>query len=162
ARSLTIIDRLFVPDDTYYTLTIARSMAHGHGPTTDGSTLTSGFQPLLGFVMTPVFLLTNSADAALRVDMLFLVLADTATIAVQFWCGPRRQLISAAAAFAVVAGPWWVWCTVALGTPVPTSGPAAHKLAPYPSFSKTTTSLAVGAVSGGPFQPWDWFRSRVL
>ena len=62
ARSLTIIDRLFVPDDTYYTLTIARSMAHGHGPTTDGSTLTSGFQPLLGFVMTPVFWLTNSAD----------------------------------------------------------------------------------------------------
>jgi hypothetical protein len=252
ARSLTIIDRLFVPDDTYYTLTIARSMAHGHGPTTDGSTLTSGFQPLLGFLMTPVFWLTDNADAALRVDLLLLVVADTATIvvlawvayrlagrfaaimaaglwaispvgirmslggletslailleialvavwiwandapsprrwaavgavaalaalaridalllvgllvAVQYWRGPRRQLISAAAAFVVVAGPWWVWCTVALGTPVPTSGPAAHKLAPYPSFSKTTTSLAVGAVSGGPFQPWDWFRARVV
>src|SRR5882757_7514778 len=44
-RPLEIVDRLFIPDDTYYTLTIARSMAHGHGPTVDGSTLTSGFQP---------------------------------------------------------------------------------------------------------------------
>ena len=78
-RPLTIIDRLFIPDDTYYTLTIARSIARGHGPTTDGSTLTSGFQPLLGFVMTPVFWLTNSADAALRADLLFLTVVDTAT-----------------------------------------------------------------------------------
>jgi hypothetical protein len=251
-RPLTIIDRLFIPDDTYYTLTIARSMAHGHGPTTDGTTLTSGFQPLLGFVMTPVFWLTNSADAALRANLLFLIVADTATIVVLAWVafrlagkaaailaaglwaispvgirmslggletslailceialvavwmwandapsarrwatvgavaalaalaridalllvgllvvvqcrhGPRRQLASAAAAFVVVAGPWWVWCTVALGTPVPTSGPAAHDLLPYPSFSKITTALAVGAVSGGPFQPWDWFRARVI
>ena len=56
ARSLVVLDRLFIPDDTYYTLTIARSIAHGHGPTTDGHTLTTGFQPLLAFVMTPVFL----------------------------------------------------------------------------------------------------------
>jgi len=54
-RPLAVIDRRFIPDDTYYTLTIARSIAHGHGPTVDGRTLTSGFQPLQGFLMTPVF-----------------------------------------------------------------------------------------------------------
>ena len=32
-RPVGVIDKLFVPDDTYYTLTIARSLAHGHGPT---------------------------------------------------------------------------------------------------------------------------------
>ena len=46
-RPLGVIDRLFVPDDTYYTLTIARSLARGHGPTVDGHVLTSGFQPLM-------------------------------------------------------------------------------------------------------------------
>jgi hypothetical protein len=52
-RSPTFLDRLFVPDDTYYTLTIARSIAHGLGPTVDGTHLTSGFQPLLAFLLLP-------------------------------------------------------------------------------------------------------------
>ena len=102
-RPLTIIDRLFIPDDTYYTLTIARSMAHGHGPTTDGTTLTSGFQPLLGFVMTPVFWLTNSADAALRANLLFLIVADTATIVVLAWVAFR---LAGKAAAILAAGLW--------------------------------------------------------
>lgn len=251
-RPLALIDRLFIPDDTYYTLTIARSMAHGHGPTVDGTTLTSGFQPLLGFLMTPVFWLTNSADAALRADLTLLVVVDTATIAVlawvayrlagrvaaivaaalwaispvaigmsfggletslaifveislvalwiwandrptalrwgmagavgglavlarvdalllvvllvvlQLWRGPRRPLALATVAAVGIVAPWWVWCTLTFGTPLPTSGPAAHQILPFPSFSSMTMSLAAGTVSGGPFQPLDWLRSRLI
>ena len=35
-RPIGVIDKLFIPDDTYYTLTIARSLANGDGPTVDG------------------------------------------------------------------------------------------------------------------------------
>ena len=54
SRSSLALDRLFVPDDTYYTLEIARSIARGLGPTVDGVHLTSGFQPLLAFLLVPV------------------------------------------------------------------------------------------------------------
>jgi hypothetical protein len=251
-RPLALIDRLFIPDDTFYTLTIARSLAHGHGPTVDGTTLTSGFQPLLGFLMTPVFWLTNSADAALRVDLAVLVVMDAMTILVlawiayrlagkvaaivaaalwaispvgiamslggletslamlfeitlvalwiwandrrtvtrwvvvgavagltvlartdalllvgllgliQLWRGPRRPVLPATLAGALVLAPWWIWCAATFGTPLPTSGPAAHHLQPFGSFSSMTVSLAAGAVSGGPFAPSDWLRSKLI
>lgn len=53
-RSLPALDRLFVPDDAYYTLAIARSLAAGLGPSTDGVHLTNGFQPLLAFLLVPL------------------------------------------------------------------------------------------------------------
>ena len=77
-RPIGVIDKLFIPDDTYYTLTIARSIANGHGPTVDGHTLTSGFQALLGFLMVPVYWLTDNPDTALRIDLALLVVVDTA------------------------------------------------------------------------------------
>lgn len=52
-RDPVAIDRLFMPDDAYYTLSIARSIALGHGPSMDGVHLTSGFQPLLAFLLVP-------------------------------------------------------------------------------------------------------------
>jgi hypothetical protein len=247
-RPIGVIDRLFVPDDTYYTLTIARSIAHGHGPTVDGTTLTSGFQALLGFVMVPVFWITKNPDTALRVDLAFLVVVDTLTIvalawvayrfagrvaavvaaslwaispvaismalggletslailaavslvgtwmwaneelgtkravimgavaglavlarvdllllvgllvALQLWRGPRRPLLPAALAGAAVVAPWWIWCTVEFGTPVPTSGPAAHNLAPLRPFSHEAFAQVAGAVVGGPFVVWRSLR----
>ncbi|SPH16753.1 hypothetical protein DEA8626_00264 [Defluviimonas aquaemixtae] len=69
-RPLDILDRLFVPDDTYYTLTIARSLAMGEGPVASHGTLTSGFQPLIAFLMVPVFWLGAEADQALRAVLL--------------------------------------------------------------------------------------------
>jgi hypothetical protein len=66
SRDLDVVDRLFVPDDTYYTLSIARSIAHGLGPTANGVQPTNGFQPLLAFLMVPVFSLTDSPDMGLR------------------------------------------------------------------------------------------------
>lgn len=79
-RDLDIVDRLFVPDDTYYTLAISRSLAHGDGPTIDGETRTSGFQPLLAFATSPVFLVTDDPDVPLRFVILLGGLADVLTI----------------------------------------------------------------------------------
>src|SRR3954468_9940558 len=84
-RPLGVIDKLFIPDDTYYTLTISRSIAHGHGPTVDGHTLTSGFQALLGFLMVPAYWLGGDPDTALRMDLALLVVVDTCTIVVLAW-----------------------------------------------------------------------------
>ena len=53
-RDPIAIDRLFMPDDAYYTLTIARSIGRGHGPSMDGVHLTNGFQPLLAFLLVPM------------------------------------------------------------------------------------------------------------
>ena len=88
-RPIGVIDRLFVPDDTYYTLSIARSIAHGHGPTVDGHTLTSGFQALLGFLLVPVYWLTDNLDLALRIDLALLVVVDTLTIVLLAWVAYR-------------------------------------------------------------------------
>jgi Dolichyl-phosphate-mannose-protein mannosyltransferase len=66
-RDLDVVDRLFVPDDTYYTLSIARSIAEGLGPTANGVQPTNGFQPLLAFLMVPVYALTDNPDTGLRV-----------------------------------------------------------------------------------------------
>jgi hypothetical protein len=41
-------------EDGYYSLTIARSLAAGHGPTVDGVHLTSGFQPLWVILLAPL------------------------------------------------------------------------------------------------------------
>jgi len=74
------IDRLFVPDDTYYTLAIARSIAHGIGPSADGTTLTNGFQPLLGFLLVPVFWITSDPDMALRAAVVLTAVVDALSV----------------------------------------------------------------------------------
>ena len=77
-RSIDTLDRWFVPDDTYYTLGFARSLARGSGTTLDGVVQSSGFQPLLAFLLVPVFWLTHAADTALRVTLFVGALADAA------------------------------------------------------------------------------------
>ncbi len=66
ALPLPVIDRTFLPDDTYYTLSIARNIAAGLGPTVDGVVLTSGFQPLIAILLQPVFWLGLDGAAAVR------------------------------------------------------------------------------------------------
>ncbi|WP_371228445.1 glycosyltransferase family 39 protein [Pseudomonas sp. QE6] len=70
SQGLTYLDRMFLPDDTYYTLSIARSLAAGAGPSASGEVLTSGFQPLTAFVMVPVYLLGAGLDAAVYISIL--------------------------------------------------------------------------------------------
>jgi hypothetical protein len=79
ARPAVVLDRLFIPDDTYYTLAIARSLARGLGPTVDGVHLTSGFQPLLAFLLVPVLRCSASPDLAFRSALAIGAIADAAT-----------------------------------------------------------------------------------
>jgi len=58
-HGLLVLDAEFVPDDAYYTLAIARSIASGAGPSADGVVLTNGFQPLLALLEAPAFLFWN-------------------------------------------------------------------------------------------------------
>lgn len=53
------LDRFFLPDDTYYTLTIARNIAAGCGPSMNCELLTSGFQPLISVLLIPIFFITD-------------------------------------------------------------------------------------------------------
>ena len=65
-QGVVFLDRLFLPDDTYYSLSIARHIAAGDGPTTDGMILTNGFQPLITFLQVPLFWLGSGLDQAVR------------------------------------------------------------------------------------------------
>jgi hypothetical protein len=109
-RAVDVVDRLFVPDDTYYTLSIARAMAQGLGPAADGVHLTNGFQPLLAFLLVPVFALTHDPDVPLRAAWLLLALADGA-LALALGALARRaspvhgQLAAATATVAWAASP---------------------------------------------------------
>ena len=78
-RPAAFLDRLFVPDDTYYTLSIARSIARGLGPSTDGIHLTSGFQPLLAFLVAPLLRLHDDPDFAFRTALVIGAISDAVT-----------------------------------------------------------------------------------
>jgi hypothetical protein len=54
-RPLFYVDNLFIPDDTYLALKIAKNIASGAGITFDGIHLTNGFQPLYVFLVSPVY-----------------------------------------------------------------------------------------------------------
>ncbi len=100
-RDLDAVDRMFVPDDTYYTLAISRSLAHGDGPTVDGQTRTNGFQPLLAFVTVPAFMITNDPDTPLRYGIRLGAFADVLSVLLlarlaRRVAGTRGALIAAA------------------------------------------------------------------
>lgn len=65
SQDLNFIDRTFLPDDAFYTLSIARSIAMGYGPSTDLIHLTNGFQPLIAFIQSIIFYLGYQGDQAL-------------------------------------------------------------------------------------------------
>ena len=79
-RPLKYLDGLTIPDDSYYTLTLARSIAHGFGPYT-GLAETNGFQPLFGFLMVPSFWIFSDPFSPVRVAVVVSALADTAGLA---------------------------------------------------------------------------------
>lgn len=47
---MAYVDRLTVPNDTYYVLQIAGRMAKGLPPSTESAIVTNGFQPLIAFL----------------------------------------------------------------------------------------------------------------
>ena len=267
-RPLDFVDRWFVPDDTFYTLGFARALAHNHGPTLDGVTLSNGFQPLLTFLLVPVFWLTHDNDAALRAALLIGALADAATVlflgklaqslagrqagilSAALWalspvaianalCGletslalalqlatmqsyvrlrdpptqPARQAVrwavfGACAGFAILARistvsliaalvvaellhvlrqrkpepargpllavgsaclvllPWWSYCLLRFGTPIPESGGAVIQITRLHRALYLTTqkqlAWAAGSVLGAPFSDLPWLREALF
>ncbi len=110
ARNLDHVDRVFIPDDTYYTLSVARSLAAGTGPSVDGVRATNGFQPLLAMLMVPVFWATNDLDVALRIDLLLLSVLDVLCALLLARLGRRLAGPAAGLAAAVL----WALSPVAL------------------------------------------------
>lgn len=257
-RPLAVVDRMLIPDDTYYTLTIARSLAAGHGPTVDGHTLTSGFQPLLAFLMTPVFWVSHNPDQALRANIALLLLCDlviivllahiahrlagpaAAVVAAGIWAvspmalvmaagglettlalacelalvaaallvlghpsTARCAMVGAAAALAVLAridaailvtlivlvlswripatarsrlmatsalvaalvlAPWWCYCLLRFGTPIPGSGDAARAIQgeALQPFGREAIARVGSSALTGPFGPWTDRRVKMV
>ena len=112
-RPIDFPDRFFIPDDTYYTLTIARALAHGLGPTSDGVHLTNGFQPLIAFLMVPVFWFTSDPDHGLRAVLLLLAVVDGA---LAFALGEAARLMArrSPSAAAMMSTAIWAASSVAV------------------------------------------------
>ncbi|HPM76244.1 MAG TPA: glycosyltransferase family 39 protein [bacterium] len=92
-------------DDAYYTLTIARHIADGEG-ITYGGYATNGFQPLYGFLMTPVMALFGAhPDLCLRLALLLMACASAGLLALVYFLTAR--LVDERAA--VVAGCLYVF-----------------------------------------------------
>jgi hypothetical protein len=47
--------RVSISDDGFYSLSVAKNLGTGKGPTIDGKNLTNGFQPLWVFMVAPIF-----------------------------------------------------------------------------------------------------------
>ncbi len=117
SRPVTVLDRLFVPDDPYYTLAIARSFARGIGPSVDGTHVTSGFQPLLALLLTPFLRCCQDPDFAFRCALVIGASADAATAwligHLAFRIGRGRESVIAAA---IIATAMWTLSSSAIAT----------------------------------------------
>lgn len=87
-------------EDGFYSLSVARNLALGHGLTIDGTHLTNGFQPLVTVVESLAFLPSSSRASGVRLVLLFswLVLLATcvvvALIARDLATSPRARLLA--------------------------------------------------------------------
>lgn len=133
ARNEVFVDRLFVPDDAYYTLSIARSIGRGFGPSADGVHLTNGFQPLLAFLLVPF--------PSLRVALAIGAITDGLTA---WFLGRLAQNSSGSETAAVVATTIWALAPSAVAT----------------ALNGLETSLAIACVTGALLL-WQTDRSRL-
>ncbi len=62
SQDLAYIDRLFLPDDTFYILAISENIYKGNGPSTDGIIQSNGFQPLITLFHAPLFFLSEDKN----------------------------------------------------------------------------------------------------
>lgn len=61
-RDAAVVHGPPLTEDGYYALTVARNLAHGHGMTIDGETLSNGFQPLFTVVESLAFTLGGASE----------------------------------------------------------------------------------------------------
>ncbi len=105
-------------EDGYYSLTIARAIAAGHGPALEGSGLTNGFQPLVTFLQAAIFAVVGGGDLpALRLVAGFgwltyvgasLLLGRVAAQAASGEAGERERRGFIATTLALIALPLWM------------------------------------------------------
>lgn len=108
AQDIAYLDRIFLPDDTYYVLSISRSMAAGLGPSADGFQLTNGFQPLISFLQLPFFWFGPTDDQAVMLAIYLSV----------FWGGCSTfilgylLLLIANERAAIIGSIIWIVCSI--------------------------------------------------
>ncbi|HEU5179908.1 MAG TPA: glycosyltransferase family 39 protein [Candidatus Polarisedimenticolia bacterium] len=67
-------------DDAFYSFSIARNLAAGHGPTADGIHETSGFQPLYTFALVPLYAVSSpGSPLPIHLALTLLALAGAAS-----------------------------------------------------------------------------------
>ncbi|MHB9004876.1 MAG: hypothetical protein ACYC6C_12610, partial [Coriobacteriia bacterium] len=101
SRPLANLDGFAVPDDCYYVLDIARSMALGDGPSV-GSGPTNGFQPLFAFLMVPAFWIFDDLGSPVRAALIVNTLFDTAALYLLARIASRYMNIPAIAAMMIL------------------------------------------------------------
>lgn len=112
-QPIDYLDKLFVPDDTYYTLSIARSLGNGLGPMSSGGVLTNGFQPLLAFLVAPFAWAGLEGDQLLRVAIFLGVVSGGISSALLVVL--TKQLIPGASNItALLVGMLWACSPVSL------------------------------------------------
>ncbi len=73
-------------EDSFYTFSVARSLANGHGLSVDGEHLTNGIQPLISFLYVPVFAISgDNAALALRLILALQIAIFAGTALVAGW-----------------------------------------------------------------------------
>lgn len=83
----------YVPDDAYYYLSLARNFANLHSWTFDsGISLTSGFHPLLAYVLTLLYkIFQPSEEGFLRIDLAISNIFAISPALILFWKGIKKQ-----------------------------------------------------------------------
>ncbi len=75
-----LADRGPLIDDAFYSFSIARNLAAGHGPTADGIHETSGFQPLYTFALVPLYAVSSpGSPLPIHLALFLLALAGAAS-----------------------------------------------------------------------------------
>lgn len=103
-EGLPYVDRLFVPDDTYYTLEISHSLSQGRHPSADRTTPTSGFQPMLAGLQVPLHWLLNDKDEVLIAATMLSALIGALSVL------PLAVILSYAGNTAATVTGTIVWC----------------------------------------------------
>lgn len=143
-------------EDGFYSLSVARNLAMGHGLTIDGTHLTNGFQPLVTVIESLAFLPSSSRATGVRLVLLFswLILLATcvvvALIARDLATSPRaRVLVPWLAVVALLSGRYVLYAFNGLETGAELLAVALlWLLYQRRGVTSTGTALAMGAGLG--------------
>lgn len=109
ALDFPTLARSFLYDDSFYDFQIARHIAHGDGPTFDGTNLTNGFQPLYVAFLVPFYWVAGSNETVpIHAALVLSALCTVATTYLLYRILARRTSETAA----IVAAGAWVFSSI--------------------------------------------------